>query len=37
MSWEARGEIRGALGDGPGGDADKAQAKKLDPSIEPPP
>lgn len=37
MSWEARGEIRAALGDGAGGDADKAQAKKLDPSIEPPP
>jgi tetratricopeptide (TPR) repeat protein len=34
MSWQARGEIRAALGDGPGGDADKAQARKLDPSIE---
>ena len=31
--WEARGEIRAALGDGPGGDADKAQARKLNPSI----
>ncbi len=37
MSWEARGEIRIALGDGPGGDADKARAKKIDPSVEPPP
>lgn len=33
-SWEARGEIRAALGDGPGGTADKAQARKLDPSVE---
>jgi len=32
-AWEARGEIRAALGDGPGADADKAQARKLDPSI----
>jgi tetratricopeptide (TPR) repeat protein len=37
MSLEARGEIRLALGDGPGGEADKAQAKKIDPSVEPPP
>ena len=34
VSWEARGEIRAALGDGAGGDADKAQARKLNPSIE---
>jgi tetratricopeptide (TPR) repeat protein len=32
-SWEARGEIRSSLGDGPGGDADKARARKLNPSI----
>ncbi len=37
MSLEARGEIRVALGDGPGGDADKALAKKIDPSVEPAP
>jgi len=34
QSWQARGEIRASLGDGPGGDADKAQARKLNPSIE---
>ena len=34
MSWEARGEIRASLGDGPGGEADKAQARKLNPAIE---
>jgi tetratricopeptide (TPR) repeat protein len=34
VSWEARGEIRAALGDGPGGEADKARARKLNPSIE---
>lgn len=34
LSWQARGEIRAALGDGPGGDADKAQARKLNPTIE---
>ncbi len=33
-AWEARGEIRATLGDGPGADADKTQARKLDPSIE---
>jgi len=33
-AWQARGEIRAALGDGPGGEADKAQARKLNPSIE---
>ena len=32
-SWQARGEIRASLGDGPGGDADKAQARRLDPSV----
>jgi tetratricopeptide (TPR) repeat protein len=37
LSLEARGEIRIALGDGPGGEADKALAKKIDPSVEPPP
>jgi tetratricopeptide (TPR) repeat protein len=34
VSWEARGEIRAALGDGAGGEADKAQARKLNPSVE---
>ncbi|HZZ68312.1 MAG TPA: tetratricopeptide repeat protein [Phenylobacterium sp.] len=34
---EARGEIRTTLGDGAGGDADKAMARKIDPSVEPPP
>jgi tetratricopeptide (TPR) repeat protein len=34
VSWEARGEIRSSLGDGPGGEADKARARKLNPSIE---
>ena len=34
VSWQARGDIRAALGDGPGADADKAQARKLNPSIE---
>jgi tetratricopeptide (TPR) repeat protein len=33
-AWLARGEIRTILGDGPGGTADKAQARKLDPAIE---
>jgi tetratricopeptide (TPR) repeat protein len=35
-AWEARGEIRAVLGDGPGGVADKAQARKLDPAIDSP-
>jgi tetratricopeptide (TPR) repeat protein len=34
VSWQARGEIRSSLGDGPGGEADKARARKLNPSIE---
>ncbi len=33
-AWQARGEVRVGLGDGSGGEADKAQARKLDPSIE---
>ena len=37
MSLEARGEIRVALGDVPGGETDKAQARKIDPSVEPAP
>ncbi len=35
-SWQGRGEVQVGLGDSSGGDADKAQARKLDPSIEAP-